>query len=1111
MMRRAFLWTALLALLPVLPDSLQAANTCPSARTGNWSDPVAWDCGGLLPGPADAVIIMPGHTITFDINTTSGDTISQISIAQSGTLRFPPGDHRLQVSAPSTYAFWNEGTISVSNGTVIAFRSDSGLTGFVPGNHSEFNSDGVSLGPLRTVESMSVNANAQQCGGTEQWSLNAAATVTGLVPGDLVQFASGDAQGRMYEVVSIQAKTIRVCPMLPDASSLGPRLTPHAPTLATYQPGVVPIQTPAAGDTFWAWHPWRIVKAGSYSWILSEQENDGRFEWIGGDISGLGDSSSTGLHLLCGLGRPSVIFRHNNLHDHTQGVSLSSGVISGSGCGRPNLTWNVIHDGKVEDGNFHLGVAREGAGRVSGGVIAWNTFYRTSQNVIQVNVVGNPNPVEGFDVAYNTGFELGTSAAGECEFIEIDVMNETVVELNRVWKVSRGCGGVTAKPLTSESAFVNNLVRWNYIQGARAGIDLSTADNLYRFNVTRGNYLADSYSFGARSWGAYGNMIHRWSEGNDEDSAANRYALFGVIAEGNFMNGAGSARATQGVTTGQRDHAEVPFLIRNNVVRGLADEPGLTACIMVSDTTEAHDADVLHNVCDCDLHPSCIGYQIRAWFLPDAPVTVNLEDNVVFDVQGDINFMGAAATDETPGANVTAALWNLTRWPLNAQAGTGSWSFRSGEVARNPAFVDPERDFNYSAQSSEPGSGSTPPGSARGVRAAFYDTGMFPAFVQAAMTLSVDIHNDPLTDADNDGLLQDLDNCPDATNTLQEDDDADGVGNACDPCSDADGDGFGSPLGVASLCLLDNCPAVSNPSQVDSDADGVGDACDACPADPGNDADGDGLCGASDNCPLAINPLQEDEDTDGIGDACDTCSDTDADGYGDPANQLNECAIDNCPLVSNPGQEDADGDLIGNVCDPCPLDWLNDGDADGFCANVDNCPSGYNPLQEDHDNDAIGDLCDPCTDLDRDGTGNAGYPANTCLLDNCPSVFNPDQTDANANGVGDACDASDGLIQLSMPSVTTVSWQLETTYNPYNVYQGDVSVLRSTGVYTQDPVTVPLAKRTCGAAGPSLGGVPNLAVGKTIFILVTGKSSGVESSLGMDSSSFDRPNTRPCP
>ena len=52
----------------------------------------------------------------------------------------------------------------------------------------------------------------------------------------------------------------------------------------------------------------------------------------------------------------------------------------------------------------------------------------------------------------------------------------------------------------------------------------------------------------------------------------------------------------------------------------------------------------------------------------------------------------------------------------------------------------------------------------------------------------------------------------------QEDADGDGVGDHCD--GDADSDGV--------LREVDNCPLISNADQADSDRDGVGDLCDNC-------------------------------------------------------------------------------------------------------------------------------------------------------------------------------------------------------------------------------------------------------------------------------------------
>ena len=99
------------------------------------------------------------------------------------------------------------------------------------------------------------------------------------------------------------------------------------------------------------------------------------------------------------------------------------------------------------------------------------------------------------------------------------------------------------------------------------------------------------------------------------------------------------------------------------------------------------------------------------------------------------------------------------------------------------------------------------------------------------------IHLNPVTtDADEDGILDFEDNCPQDPNPDQEDNDGDNIGDVCD-----------------------NCPLVANPDQTDGDNDGSGDACDAC-----MDTDGDGYgdpgfpaneC-EEDNCPQVYNPDQ---------------------------------------------------------------------------------------------------------------------------------------------------------------------------------------------------------------------------------------------------------------
>lgn len=227
---------------------------------------------------------------------------------------------------------------------------------------------------------------------------------------------------------------------------------------------------------------------------------------------------------------------------------------------------------------------------------------------------------------------------------------------------------------------------------------------------------------------------------------------------------------------------------------------------------------------------------------------------------------------------------------------------------------------------------------------------------------------DPPGDADADGFLDCLDNCPLVANADQANTDADIAGDSCDVCptisdfgTDVDNDGWGDGC--------DNCWRHPNPDQVDHDADGTGDVCDPCPAlphEPPDNADLDARADICDPCPDMFSWEPDlDGDGDGVGDVCDLCPaapdpsniDTDGDGVGD--------VCDPCPALAGP-VDDTDGDGVGDPCDLCPdlPDDRRDSDGDGIGDLCDLCPFVPTVLDPpDQDDDGLPDPCDGCPDL----------------------------------------------------------------------------------------------------------------------------------------------------
>ncbi len=422
-----------------------------------------------------------------------------------------------------------------------------------------------------------------------------------------------------------------------------------------------------------------------------------------------------------------------------------------------------------------------------------------------------------------------------------------------------------------------------------------------------------------------------------------------------------------------------------------------------------------------------------------------------------------------------------------------------------------------------------------------------PGALGAATEIAVSLRR--CDDADGDGSCEPGDNCPGVPNSGQGDADGDGAGDTCDPCpddaeNDIDGDGACRPM--------DNCPRTANAGQSDIDGDGRGDACDlpvritevhydqasgeqefvellafGSPVDLtgwrlGDQDEMEFVFASTDpRFPCSEPFVLESGDRvvvfQGSGTAdCDgperriyLGTGTFLQKAGDDLllrSAVLECqdyvAFESASTVNPPppdcpwtGPNPSNLDIAGTSLARFDADPLadsgsgNDWEASGATTTLGpRTPAERNELEVDGDGDGL---------IDR--------------ADNCPVDANEGQSDRDSDGAGDRCDLDDGTIVLWAATRDRVEWQAENGIASWNRYRGDLGLLREQGIYTQDPAQNAGARRDCGLADPWTDDADAPVASGTFFSLVTGVTSGIEGTLGTDSSGAERPNDHPCP
>ena len=258
---------------------------------------------------------------------------------------------------------------------------------------------------------------------------------------------------------------------------------------------------------------------------------------------------------------------------------------------------------------------------------------------------------------------------------------------------------------------------------------------------------------------------------------------------------------------------------------------------------------------------------------------------------------------------------------------------------------------------------------------------------------------DPLADVDDDGVIDQDDNCPQIANANQENHDSDLQGDACD--EDDDNDGILDASDYCATGNLDWTPSLSN----DHDGDGCRDASEDY------DDDNDGVMDNSDHCSSGelnwLSGNSNDYDGDGCKDSSEDKDDDDDNICDSGSDSTWDCmestlGTDFCPTSHPTFTSTSSSDADQDGCEDRNEDL--DDDNDNFLDGQDDCPiqTGFSNAGRlfgcpDSDSDGYADTIDQFpdessqwSDIDEDGFGDQSDGVNG---DDCISVYGTSSID----------------------------------------------------------------------------------------------------------------------